>query len=84
MNAIYIIRQAGVYWHNIIEVHADKDKAVDRCNILANSDADDYHEWVVSEHAIGTENSAPRDYWGDWPCDISEIEVYKTKKGAGK
>ncbi|AUR96870.1 hypothetical protein NVP1233A_57 [Vibrio phage 1.233.A._10N.261.51.E6] len=81
MSAIYIIRQAGVYWHNIIEVHADKDKAVARCNILANSDADDYHGWVVSEHAIGTENnSAQRRDCGDWPCDISEIEIYKTKK----
>ncbi len=57
MKDIFIIRQGGAYWQEILEVHEGKEKAIERCKYLSENDIDTYHSWVVSKITIGSEIS---------------------------
>lgn len=78
----YIIRQEGVYWHNILFVGLDKDCAVKKCKELALRDSDSYHNWVVSEFTVG---ATPEQVIIKGETEAAsqsgfEVEIYRTDK----
>lgn len=50
---IYIVRQQGIYWHEIVGISTSESEAIDKCKHMASLDVDDYHAWVVTKHKIG-------------------------------
>lgn len=79
MGTIYIIRQQGVYWHEIVGISTDKNEAVNNCKHMASLDVDYYHAWVVTQHKIGEFINVNSEIIKDQsPCD-SEIVVFSIK-----
>ena len=86
---IYIIRQRGVYWHEIFDLLTCKEVAIKRCKELSKMDEDNYHEWVVTEHSVGLSRCEMSDEWsektfsGGLMYKDSEIEVFTCRKKDG-
>ncbi|MGW7678602.1 hypothetical protein [Shewanella sp. S23-S33] len=53
MLTIYLIRQKGVYWKEIVGITTSESEAIAKCKVMASLDIDDYHLWVVTKHKIG-------------------------------
>jgi hypothetical protein len=83
---IYIIRQRGVYWHEIFDLLICKETAIKRCKELSEIDIDDYHEWVVTEHGVGVSKCELSSEWrenkfsGGLMYKDSEVEVFTCRK----
>lgn len=50
---IYIVRQQGVYWKEIVGIFTSESEAIDKCKMMASLDRDTYHAWIVTKHKIG-------------------------------
>lgn len=79
---VYITRQNGVYWHEIMHVSTDRQNAIESCKSMAAVDCDSYHDWIVSEF----DTSLPAMMEINSSINYSttdngyEIEIYRTNK----
>lgn len=82
---IYILRQQGCYWHEIMLVSTSKDEAINSCNDMASSDYDNYHDWVVSEFDTSLKPSLHIANCRSESSTMNyEVEVFRANKGATK
>lgn len=84
MSEIYIIRQQGVYWHEIVGISTDKNEAINNCKHMASLDVDEYHAWVVTEHKIGDFINVNSKIIKDQSPCASEIVVFSIKGRTSK
>lgn len=78
--SIYIVRQKGVYWHEILHVGNNKYVAINIAKDLAVRDRDSYHDFVVGCFEL---NKIPKarikEKMAIEPVNY-EIEVFRTDK----
>jgi len=85
---IYIVRQQGVYWKEIVGISISESEAIDKCKMMASLDRDTYHAWIVTKHKIGEFIEVDRTKDFQSPCASESIvfsinadeEVLETSK----
>ena len=78
---IYIARQDGVYWHEIVATDLSYENLKLWVDEQIKNDCDDYHELIITEHVIGDKKDFDNtEYRGQQERTDSEVEMYKVRK----
>lgn len=79
METIYLVRQKGVYWKDVLGISTSEIEAIDKCKAMALLDSDSYHLWIVSKHKNGEFTSVDSKGEIQEPCRSEEI-IFRTDR----
>jgi len=77
---LYVVTQEGVYRHGIFGVFTDKNKAIALAYKLAETDSDDYHEYLVIPFKNDAEIKRSRGFMDSHKAKEQEA-IFSARKG---
>ncbi len=79
--SIYIVRQEGTYWHEIVGIFNSEVEAFNYAKREVKNDNDDYHFTVVTKHTVGHYVRFSKGVGrSSQDCCSSEIELLRVRK----
>ena len=78
---VYVVRQKGIYWHDILFITKLKNKAIAEAQRLSRVDVDNHHKFIVCKIATERKLVTTRpDFHDQMYPDNREIVSYSTSK----
>lgn len=81
MSKIYIARQEGNYWHEIVATDYCYETLKKWIDEQIENDIDNYHNLIITEHVIGDKKEFKKSKL-EQSCVDSEVEMYNIKKSS--